>query len=82
LQYKVQWKGWDPDETWYPASDFKNAAELVRQFHKDNPDKPGPPVRLEEWLRAASEDRSDPEHPDDNKAAGNEGLRVMRRRRL
>ena len=82
LQYKVQWKGWDPDETWYPASDFKNAAELVRQFHKDNPDKPGPPVRLEEWLRAASEDRSDPKHPDDNKAAGNEGLRVMRRRRL
>jgi hypothetical protein len=26
LMYQAQWRGWDPDPEWYPASNFKNAA--------------------------------------------------------
>lgn len=68
LQYQVDWRGCDPDEEWYPARDFKNAATAVERFHDEYPEAAGPPKRLQEWIRAAAEDRLDPEHPDDNRA--------------
>jgi hypothetical protein len=43
LQYRVKWTGFhDPDKTWYPASNFENSPEAVRQFHDRYPEKPAP----------------------------------------
>ncbi len=69
LQYKVQWKGFDPDEEWYPASNFKNAARALQSYHEQYPERPGPSVRLEPWLRAAEQDEFVEDHKDDEKAA-------------
>ncbi|RYO82457.1 hypothetical protein DL764_009599 [Monosporascus ibericus] len=68
LQYQAKWKGCDPDETWYSAANFKNAPIVVERFHTEHPEAPGPPVRLQEWIRAAATDEIDEDHPDDNKA--------------
>jgi transposase InsO family protein len=65
LQYQVQWKGWDPDPEWYYASDFKNAAAKLKEYHEANPQQAGPPLRLQAWLDAALNDKFDPPHPDD-----------------
>jgi hypothetical protein len=40
LQYKAMWKDHPLDDTWYPASDFANAPEVVQSFHRRYPDKP------------------------------------------
>jgi hypothetical protein len=69
LQYQVQWKGWDPDPVYYDAANFKNATARLREYHVNNPDAPGPPLRLAEWERAAEADAEDPAHPDDNAPA-------------
>ena len=68
LQYQAKWRGCDPDETWYPAANFKNASVIVEQFHTRHPEAPGPPIRLTDWMRAAAADEVDGDHPDDNKA--------------
>lgn len=81
LQYKVAWKGWDPDDNWYPASDFKNAPVKLKEYHERNPTQAGPPMRLQEWLDAATGDRFDPPHPDDDKSQSTRTGRPMRRRR-
>lgn len=68
LQYKLSWKG-DPDDAWYPASNVRHAPQRVKDFHDRYPGKPGPPRRLDEWIRAALEDEEDdyaPEHADDD----------------
>ena len=72
LQYQVEWQGCDPDDTWYPAEDFKNAATLLDQFHHQYPDAAGPPVRLSEWIRAAAEDRYNGPNEKDNVAVQGE----------
>ena len=44
LQYRVQWKGYDQrDLNWYNADrgEFENAADLIDNFHKQHPGKPG-----------------------------------------
>jgi hypothetical protein len=49
LQYFVQWAGYKghPEEfSWIDASDLENATELVADFHKKYPDKPGPDLRF------------------------------------
>ncbi|RYP84321.1 hypothetical protein DL770_005225 [Monosporascus sp. CRB-9-2] len=69
LQYQAKWKGCDPDETWYSAANFKNAPIVVERFHTEHPEAPGPPVRLQEWIRAAAADEIDENHPDNNKTA-------------
>jgi hypothetical protein len=85
LQYQVEWQGWDPDYTWYDAEGFKNSATLLRLYHQDNLDKPGPPLRLAQWQEAADRDAFDPPHPDDNKLAedspANPRMRTRRVRR-
>jgi len=81
LYYKVEWKGWDPDDQWYPASNFKNAAIILRRFHEQYPDEAGPPVRIESWIRCAKEDKFDKDHADDNKPQ-HQGSRHQRRRRI
>ena len=78
LQYQVIWKGWDPDPKFYNASNFKNGAEILQKYHKEYPDKPGPPLRLQNWLQAIKEDRFDPDHLDDNKPALGSGRLQVR----
>jgi predicted aspartyl protease len=82
LQYQAEWRGWDPDPTWYPASDFKNAVTKIREFHDEHPDQAGPPTRLAQWERAALAEESDPPHKDDNKPAASSttGTRARTRR--
>jgi hypothetical protein len=41
LQYRVKWIGFhDPDKTWYPANNFENSPNAIRQFHARYPTKP------------------------------------------
>ena len=80
LQYQVDWRGWDPDSTWYPASNFKNATRQIREFHNANPEKAGPPLRLDRWEQAAEHDDSDEPHPDDDNPTTPQPVRILRRR--
>jgi hypothetical protein len=56
LKYKLQWKGWDPDPEWYPASSLSNSLIALQDFHKANSDRPGPPKNLQYWLECAMND--------------------------
>ena len=69
LQYKVSWVGWDPDDTWYPARDFKNSPHAIRMYHEEHPEGPPRPKRLDEWARCFEAEKTDPDHPDDDKPA-------------
>jgi RNase H-like domain found in reverse transcriptase/Reverse transcriptase (RNA-dependent DNA polymerase)/Integrase zinc binding domain len=68
LQYQVAWKGYDPDETWYNASNFKNSPIKLSEFHAQYPTAAGPPRRLQQWILAAAEDSTAGEHVDDDRA--------------
>ena len=70
LQYQVRWKGWSPDSEWYYAEGFRNSPEALRRFHDENPEKAGPPARLQTWLEMAERDEFVPDHKDDNKPLG------------
>jgi RNase H-like domain found in reverse transcriptase/Reverse transcriptase (RNA-dependent DNA polymerase)/Integrase zinc binding domain/Integrase core domain/Retroviral aspartyl protease len=50
LKYRASWTGHDNDPEWYPASDFKYSPHLLRDFHLQHPELPGPPRRLSEWI--------------------------------
>lgn len=82
LQYRAQWRGWDPDPKWYPATDFRNAPAALQRFHDENPDRAGPPRRLNDWLLAAAEDRFAEPHLDDELpvAAGKQLRRSQRKK--
>jgi hypothetical protein len=67
LQYRVKWLGYEDDLAWYDASNFKNSPHKLRGFHTANPNRPGPPERLNVWLRCWEEDRDADDHSDDNK---------------
>jgi len=66
LQYRVHWKGWDEDPEWYPASNFKNSARLLKEYHERRPGGPGPPKNLHVWLKAAEESTCAPRAEDDD----------------
>ncbi|OQD80121.1 hypothetical protein PENANT_c039G02886, partial [Penicillium antarcticum] len=68
LQYRVKWVGYDEDRAWYHAGNFKNAPQKLIEFHDTYPGRPGPPMRLTEWTKAALEDEYLEDHSDDNKA--------------
>lgn len=67
LLYRVKWTGHDEDITWYPARNFKNSPYLIRDFHSEYPELPGPPRRLTDWLKAAEQDEYLGDHEDDDK---------------
>ena len=49
LQYFVKWEGYDgtPEETsWTDASLCENAPDLIEEFHRRYPNKPGPLAKL------------------------------------
>ena len=81
LYYQIQWKGWDPDPTWYLAESLINSPLKVEEYHLKNPGKAGPPLRLPEWKKAAEEDRFCDPHKDDNKAAPGGGITKIRQSR-
>lgn len=66
LQYRVKWVGYDEDNTWYPARNFKGSPHRLRDYHTAYPSHPGPPRRLNEWLKAWENDNDLPDHRDDN----------------
>jgi ''chromo'' (CHRromatin Organisation MOdifier) domain. len=68
LQYQVDWRGWDPDQTWYPASNFKGAPKKLREYHEAYPAQAGPPVRLEAWEAAYEAGTEAPAHEKDEDA--------------
>ncbi|EJT68567.1 hypothetical protein GGTG_13853 [Gaeumannomyces tritici R3-111a-1] len=67
LQYQAKWVDWETDQTWYYAEGFKGCPHLLKQYHQDYPEMPGPPVRLEQWLRAHEDGVNVEHHPEDNK---------------
>jgi transposase InsO family protein len=79
LQYKVRWKGWDEDPEWYPASNFKNSARLLKKYHERRPGDPGPPKNLHVWLRAAEDGTFAPNAEDDNAPEAVGPIRILRR---
>ena len=40
VQFRVKWKGYDKDKTWYDASGFEHSKEVVDDFYHRNPTKP------------------------------------------
>lgn len=68
LEYQVKWKGLDPDDEWYPARNFKNAPVAIEEFHERNPEAPGPPVNLRNWVKAAAQNEKAEERQDDDVA--------------
>ena len=57
LQYQAKWVGYDSDPTWYPATNFQSSPHRLRDFHLENPDKPGPPRSLPDWIRKWEQDK-------------------------
>ena len=53
LQYKVEWEGEDPDDTWYDAGGFINSVSKIKEFHDAYPEEARLPMRLQKWLEAA-----------------------------
>jgi hypothetical protein len=48
IRYLVKWKDYpDSENQWIPALGMKHAADLVKQFHLQHPNKPKPPIS---WL--------------------------------
>lgn len=80
LQYQVAWRGYDPDEQWYNASNFKNAPVALEDYHRQYPLTPGPPKRLSHWIRAAADDSETPDHPDDDQAEHGELQKTRKKR--
>jgi len=52
LRYKVNWLDCNPDPEFYLAEDFKYCPQKLRDYHLQQPRKPGPPRQLKEWLNA------------------------------
>lgn len=66
LKYRVSWKGYDPDPTWYPAWNFTGCPQAIKQFHNNYPNAPGPPKYLDEWLDCWRNGTEPVEHRDRN----------------
>jgi hypothetical protein len=67
LEYRVDWRNYEPDPTWYRASGFKKSPSKLSEFHKANPQHPGPPKNLDEWARCFEEDKDADDYLDDDK---------------
>ena len=44
LQYKVNWSGYDLDLEWYNTdrNEFEHAADVITEYYRQYPNKPGP----------------------------------------
>lgn len=68
LKYRANWLGYDEDPDWYPASNFKYSPLVVRDFHRQYPNLPGPPEQLREWIKAYENGEDNYDHLSSNKA--------------
>lgn len=68
LKYRVKWYGKRADQKWYDAGDLRYQPHMLQDFHAENPDQSGPPVRLLDWVHAAEDGVEPRTHPDDNLA--------------
>lgn len=68
LFYRVKWEGYDHDPVWYPASNFRGSPHKIQSFHHEYPNQPGPPRRLDVWLRYWNTDQPLDDHPDDDRS--------------
>jgi hypothetical protein len=66
LQYRVSWKGYDPDPVWYPAWNFVGCPQKLWEFHYSYPDQPGPLKYLDEWTNCWNSSEEPVEHRDKN----------------
>jgi Chromo (CHRromatin Organisation MOdifier) domain len=68
LKYRVSWKGYDPDPTWYPAWNFIGSPHKLQEFHSRYPNKPGPPKYLNKWMECwhNKDNKLPKEHKDKN----------------
>jgi transposase InsO family protein len=66
LYYKAKWIGYDEDPEWYPAADFKYAPHMLRDFHLAYRDLPGPPAKLNDWIRKWEEGEDSYEELEDS----------------
>ena len=80
LQYKAAWVGHDPDPTWYNARGFIGAPHKVRDYHLAYPNKTGPPLRLDNSLKAWEEGSGLEATDDDDKPVKQAGYRKSRRK--
>jgi len=62
LKYQTSWVGYDPDPSWYPASNFIGSPSKLQEFHNGNPKAPGPPRKLSEWTQAWISGQEDYSH--------------------
>lgn len=68
LKYRVKWKGYEEEDLeWYAPSDLKGAPHKLKSFHLNYPKLPGPPARLEEWIKAWEDGLDDYEHLNDDR---------------
>ena len=44
--------GCDEDPVYYPASNFMYSPHLLRKFHMEYLNLPGPPTKLPQWIEA------------------------------
>lgn len=51
IYYRVQWRNYDVDLTWYAADNFKYSPHKLKEYHLANQDLPGPPKALPQWLK-------------------------------
>ena len=80
LQYMADWVGFDPDDRFYDASSYMNSPHKIQEYHEAYPDEPGPPARLDVWLKAyQNEDALEP--TDEDNLAAKEGVKRRRRRK-
>jgi transposase InsO family protein len=67
LEYRVRWKGYEEEDLeWYPPSDLKGAPHKLKTFHLNYPRLPGPPLKLEEWIKAWEDGLDEYEHLNDD----------------
>ena len=52
LTYRANWLGGDEDLDYFSASNFMYSPHLLKKFHLENVDQPGPPTELPRWLKA------------------------------
>src|SRR6266704_2825443 len=50
LKYRVSWKGYDLDLTWYFAWNFIGSPQKLQEFYSCYPNEPGPPKYLNKWM--------------------------------
>jgi hypothetical protein len=50
LRYRVSWKGYDPNPTWYPAWNFVGYPQKLKEFHNNYLEQLGLPKYLDEWI--------------------------------